>query len=108
MYLPTTPVSRETEASRIALGNLVKKAIAQLEAESFDKRRIWPLKEQFDSLLADNDFWSHQANSLATLATPDSMRTYRLANTLTENVEVTHRFHITPQLRAITPPHAAH
>src|SRR5690625_7088843 len=88
MYLPTTPVSRETEASRIALGNLVKKAIAQLEAESFDKRRIWPLKEQFDSLLADNDFWSHQANSLAVLATPDSMRTYRLANKLVENVEV--------------------
>ncbi|HLR86356.1 MAG TPA: hypothetical protein VK064_00565 [Wenzhouxiangella sp.] len=108
IYLPTTPVSRETEASRIALGNLVKKAVAQLEAESFDKRRIWPLQEQFDSLLADNDFWSHQANSLAILATPDSMRTYRLANKLVENVEVSDRFHIKPLLRAITFPQAAH
>src|SRR5690625_7619150 len=76
IYLPTTPVSRETEASRIALGNLVKKAIAQLEAESFDKRRIWPLKAQFDSLLAGNDAWSHQATCRAVAAAPGCTRTY--------------------------------
>ena len=81
IYLPTTPVSRDTEQSRIHLGNLVKKAIAQLEAAGLDKRRVLLLQEQFADLLDDDDFWSHQANSLAILATPESLRTYRMANT---------------------------
>ena len=108
IYLPTTPLSRETEASRINLGNLVKKAISQLEDNGFDKRRILPLQEQFDDLIADDDFWNHQANSLAILATPDSLRTYRMANKLTDAVEVSDRFHLKPLLRAVTFPHTAH
>ncbi|MCB1674987.1 MAG: hypothetical protein KDI01_01775 [Halioglobus sp.] len=108
VYLPTTPVSRETERSRINLGNLVKKAVAQLEAADFKKRRIVSLQEQFEDLLTDDDFWNHQANSLAILATPESMRTYRMANKLTEIVEVSDRFHLKPLLRAITFHHAAH
>ncbi len=108
IYLPTTPLSREVEASRINLGNLVKKAVSQLEASGFDKRRIVLLQEQFDDLLADDEFWSHQANSLAILATPESLRTYRMANKLSEIVEVSDRFHLKPLLRAITFPHVAH
>lgn len=108
IYLATTPLSRETEPSRINLGNLVKKAVAQLEATGFDKHRIVPLLEQFDDLLTDDDFWNHQANSLAILATPESLRTFRMANKLTDIVEVSDRFHLKPLLRAITFPHAAH
>lgn len=108
IYLPTTPVSRETEQSRISLGNLVKKAVAQLEEAGLDKRSIGALQEQFNDLLADDDFWNHQANSLAILATPESLRTYRMANKLTDIVEVSDRFHLKPLLRAITFPHAAH
>lgn len=108
IYLPTTPLSRETGASRINLGNLVKKAIGQLEAAGFDKRRIALLQEQFEDLLSDDDFWSHQANSLAILATPESVRTFRMANKLVDIVEVSDRFHLKPLLRAITFPHTAH
>lgn len=108
IYLPTTPRTREIEQSRINLGNLVRKAIGQLEDNGFEKRRIWSLQEQFDDLLADDEFWNHQANSLAILATPESLRTYRMANKLNEIVEVSDRFHLKPLLRAITFPHAAH
>lgn len=108
IYLPTTPVSRETEQSRINLGNLVKKAVAQLEEAGLDKRSVGALQAQFNDLLVDDDFWNHQANSLAILATPDSMRTYRMANKLKDIVEVSDRFHLKPLLRAITFPHAAH
>jgi len=108
IYLPTTPLSRETEASRINLGNLIKKAIGQLEAKGFEKRSILPLQEQFEDLLADEEFWNYQANSLAILATPESLRTYRMANKLADLVEVSDRFHLKPLLRAITFPHAAH
>lgn len=108
IYLPTTPLSREVEKSRINLGNLVKKAVGQLEARGLDKRRIALLQEQFDDLLGDDEFWSHQANSLAILSTPESLRTYRMANKLNDIVEVSDRFHLKPLLRAITFPHAAH
>lgn len=108
IYLPTTPLSRETGPSRINLGNLVKKAVAQLEAAGHKKGRIVLLNEQFEDLLADDEFWNYQANSLAILATPESMRTYRMANKLTDIVEVSDRFHLKPLLRAITFPHAAH
>lgn len=107
IYLPTTPVTQEIEKARIKLGNMVKEAVDQLEASGFDKRRLASLGEQFDDLLDDDDFWRTQANSLAILATPDSIRTYRLANALTQNVEVSDRFHLKPLLRAITFPHSA-
>ncbi len=108
IYLPTTPLTQDIEQSRINLGNLVKKAIGQLEEMCLDKRRVWPIQELFDTLLADDDFWNHQANSLAILATPDSLHTYRMANKLNAIVEVSDRFHLKPLLRAITFPHAAH
>lgn len=108
IYLPTTPVSRETDLSRTSLGNLIKKAVAQLEAAGFNKQRLTLLEEQFADLLADDEFWNYQANSLAILATPESIRTYRMANKLSDIMEVSDRFHLKPLLRAITFPHAAH
>lgn len=108
IYLATTPISRETEQTRITLNNLIKKAIKQLEALGTEKPRIQLLQQQFDDLLADQDFWDYQANSLAILATPESMRTYRLANKLQNTVEVSDRFHLKPLLRAVTFSHAAY
>ncbi|MFO7483352.1 hypothetical protein [Oceanibaculum nanhaiense] len=107
VYLKTTPLSQDADASRIELGNLAKQAREQLEAVGFDKRRLADIMEQFDDLADDDEFWRLQANSLAILATPDSFRTFRLANMLTPTVEVADRFHLKPLLRAITFPHSA-
>ncbi|ART79003.1 baeRF11 domain-containing protein [Oceanisphaera avium] len=108
IYLATTPLSRETEQSRVTLNNLVKAAVKQLTAAGIDKARIQLLQQQFDELLADKEFWDFQANSLAILANPDSLRTYRLANKLQSSVEVADRFHLKPLLRALTFPHSAY
>ncbi|MGV6872836.1 baeRF11 domain-containing protein [Pseudochelatococcus sp. B33] len=108
IYLPTTPVTQDIEASRIALGNLVKAAVGQLGESGFDKRRLAALQEQLDDLRADDAFWIYQANSLAIVATPDQLRTYRLANKLTEILEVSDRVHLKPLLRAVTFPHTAY
>ncbi|MEO9231213.1 MAG: hypothetical protein ABI216_20005 [Devosia sp.] len=108
IYVATTPVTQEIGKSRIALGNMVKTAIGQLEANGLDKRRLWPLQEYFEGVLADDEYWQHQAHSLAILATPDRIRTYRLANKLTDMVRISDRFHLKPLLRAITFPHSAH
>lgn len=109
IYLPTTPLGRESKQTRTHLNTLFKKAISQLEKTGYDKRQhIQALQDQFADLLADDEFWEHQANSLAILATPQSLRTYRLANKLTDIVEVSDRFHLKPLLRAITFSHTAH
>lgn len=107
LYLQTTPVTQDVEASRIEMGNLVKDAIAQTEALGLDKRRVAALGEQFDDLLDDDEFWRFQAHSLAVFATPERIATFRLANRLPSVVEVADRYYLKPLLRAITFPHDA-
>ena len=107
IYLPTTPVTRETAASRIELKNLSRQALAQLEASGFDRRRLAAIADQLNDLGADDVYWRYLAHSLAVLATPELMRTFRLPNRLAALAEVSDRFHLKPLIRAITFPHAA-
>jgi hypothetical protein len=107
IYVPTTPQTQHVGASKLALKNLAKNALDQLERGGLDKRRRTRIEDEFDALADDDDFWAVQANSLAVLATPDNMRTYRLATAVKETVEVSDRFHVNPLLRAIAfPQHA--
>lgn len=102
IYLETTPLTQASDASRIELGNMAKQAREQLEAMGLDKRRLAALMEHFDDLADDDEAWRVQANSLAVFATPDTLRTFRLANRLSPSVSVSDRFHLKPLLRAIT------
>jgi hypothetical protein len=107
IYVSTTPQTQNIKASRIAFQNLTQAALRQLDAAAFDKRRKAQLEAEIAALAADDAFWSFQAHSLAVLATPDSMHTFRLATAISDKVEVADRFHIKPLLRAIAfPQHA--
>ncbi|MEX1663257.1 hypothetical protein AB4874_16705 [Thioclava sp. 15-R06ZXC-3] len=107
IYLPTTPETQNVALSRISFGNLTRTALEQLDAADFDKRRRAALEEKLLALDEDDDFWRLQANSLAVLATPDSLRTYRLATEVTKTVEVSDRFYLKPLMRAMAfPQHA--
>jgi hypothetical protein len=101
IYLSTTPQTQHVTASRIAFGNLSKSALEQLDAAGFDKRRRALLEDELAALGEDEEFWRFQAHSLAVLATPDIIRTFRLATAITDTVEVSDRFHLKPLLRAI-------
>ena len=102
IYLETTPVTQQIDASRIALRNLAKSAFAKLEAADFDKLRLAHMAEEIDVLAGDDEFWRLQAHSLAVLIAPDVIRTFRLPNRLTTMIQVSDRFHLKPLLRAIT------
>jgi hypothetical protein len=107
IYVSTTPQTQHVGASRIALANLSRTAMQQLEAAGLDKRRIAMLEAELSALGEDDDFWSLQAHSLAVLATPDNIRTFRLATAVSDIVEVSDRFHLNPLLRAMAfPQHA--
>ncbi len=99
----TTPRPIEIE-----LKNLLKTAIAQMEAADTPKRSIWPISESVEALIDDDEFWVEQANSLAVFVTPERIRTFRLSNLLNNAVEVSDRFHLKPLLRSVTFPQNAY
>jgi hypothetical protein len=107
LYLPTTPLTQEAQADRIALGNLARDAIEQLRAGGRDAASIQAIAGQLDDLAADDDFWAYQARSLAVFVTPANLLTFRLANRLEPLVEVADRFHVKPLFRAVTAGHDA-
>ncbi|ARZ00676.1 hypothetical protein NE897_02050 [Yersinia ruckeri] len=108
IYLETSPLHQKLEASKIQLGNFIKQALQQVANKGLDKRRLALLEEELYSVLKDEDFWDLHARSLAILATPDSITTYRLANELPSQLEVSERFYLKPLLRALTFPHSAY
>ena len=108
IYLPTTPVTQETQADRTALKNALREAVGQLEAVDTDKRAIWPIEEAITEIVEDDDFWATQANSLAIFLGPDVLRTFRLPSRLEPTVQVSDRFHLKPLLRSVTFPQDAY
>ncbi len=102
IYLATTPLTEAAQSDRIGLKNLAREAIAQLQAAGIDKRSIWPIEAALEEVGSDDEFWAHQANSLAIFVTPDSLRTFRLPSRLQSAVHVSDRFHIMPLQRAVT------
>jgi Bacterial archaeo-eukaryotic release factor family 11 len=108
IYVRTTPLTQDTAVDRIELKNLLKAAVAEMEAGDVPKRSIWPIEQAVDALIDDDGFWAVQANSLAIFATPERIRTFRLPNKLTSMVEVSDRFHLKPLIRSVTFPHNAY
>lgn len=106
IYVETTPDS-SGEAERIAYKNGVREALAQLGDAG--KGNLAGLAEEL-AVLEDEDaeeFWRHQARSLAVFATPSSLRTFRLPNRLAPVAVGGTRFVVKPLLRAVTFPQTA-
>ena len=108
LYLPTSPLGQEAaDHDRLTLKNLGLDATRQMTAAGVDKRLIWPITEQLEDLVDDDDFWQLQARSLAVFVTPESIRTFRLPNHLEPVAQVSDRFFLKPLLRSVTFPHEA-
>lgn len=107
IYMPTTPVTSDAEAERIAFKNAAAEAVAALAAGGAARDEVGAVDEQLGHLVDDGVFWAHQAVSLAVFATPSRLRTYRLPNRLSATVAVGDRFVVKPLLRTTTFPQAA-
>lgn len=101
IYAPSSAKTQEAQADRIGFKNLAATAVEQLH-ESASKEDADSIEEALHDLIDDDDFWAHQANSLAVFASPDDHQVFRLANHLTESVHVASRFYVKPLLRTIT------
>lgn len=102
IYLPTTPLTQDAQADRIALKNLAGSAIEQARALDADKAAVAAIDEALADLVDDDEFWRFQAHSLAVLATPQETLTFRLPNTLHTVALAGDRFYLKPLLRALT------
>ena len=107
LVLPTTPITHDAQAGRIALRNLARSGAEHLLARGAAKRAVVEIEESLADLIDDDGFWAFQANSLAVYATADETLTFRLPNALTPIVVAGDRFFIKPLLRAITVPQSA-
>lgn len=114
IYLPTSPIPAQNDASRAEFKELAGKAIGQVRAsngenEGNDTRKaVAELEEHFSDLYDDRGFWQHLSHSLAVFADEDGLRTYRLPNRLSGFVEVGDRFFVKPLLRTVTFPQTAY
>ncbi|MDP2358310.1 MAG: hypothetical protein Q8M31_19930, partial [Beijerinckiaceae bacterium] len=72
IYLQTTPLSHESDASRIALKNAIREVRTQLQEAQVSTDRQAAVLQPVEALLEDYRFWQFQARSLGVLATPDS------------------------------------
>ncbi|MEO7121794.1 MAG: hypothetical protein ABI400_01490 [Lacisediminihabitans sp.] len=102
LYLPTSPIRGEAEASRIELKNLAREATRVLRDQGTSDEQIAAVEDHLDALIDDAEFWRYQARSLAVFVTPDHIRHYRLASELDRQVHVSDRFQLAQLLRAVT------
>lgn len=102
IYLPTTPLTQQVQADRIAFKNLIRSGLEQLASDHVAKPVVAAIEESLTDLLDDDEFWRFQANSLAVLASADETLTFRLPHALLPNVVAGDRFFVKPLLRAIT------
>ncbi len=108
IYLRTTPLTQDAQADRIELKNLMKHALAEMAQAEAPKRSVEAVQQKIEALIDDDAFWVDQANSLAIFADPESIRTFRLPNRLTNLVQVSDRYHLKPLIRAVTFPNNAY
>lgn len=107
IYVPTSPISSETQSSRIELKNHLATALAELESSGASRERLAEFEESISDLLDDSEFWNYQSYSLVVLSTPERTLTYRLPNRLPSVVDVSDRFFLKPLFRAATFPQTA-
>ncbi len=105
--LRATPVTQDVQMARIAFGNLASDALAQVGDDGLSTAAKRNLESNLADIAEDDDFWQFQSESLVVFATPDKVRTFRLPNHLTDDVQVSDRFHLSPLLRAVAFPHGA-
>jgi hypothetical protein len=107
IYLPTSPITPEADASRIAFKNLAGEAVARLREDGLAAAEREAVEQELEDLHDDPEFWTVQAHSLAVFADPRGLRSFRLPNQLTAALEVADRYYVKPLLRAVTFPQTA-
>ncbi len=96
IYLPTHPITPESDQDRIRLKNLLDEAERQVLVTGVRAPVARELLAPARELLEQGEFWSYQSDGLALFLAPNWSRTYRLPVAFAELVLVGERFHVKP------------
>ncbi|MDI2099703.1 hypothetical protein [Ruicaihuangia caeni] len=108
MYLPSSPMPRETDNTRVLFRSTVDQAKRRLAASGVDKDVVEQIIAPLSELESDSEFWRRQAHTLAVFAGAGVLRAFRLVNRLPERLSIGDRFDIGALLRATTFANAAY
>ena len=103
IFLPTSRVTRNTEADRIRLKNFRAQAFERLMAEHELRRPdAEALLEPLDELLDDGGFWPYLSDGLAVFLSPASHAVFRVRQSFEPHLALGERFVIKPLLPLLT------
>jgi len=100
LYQPTHRHHPDNQQDPIRFKNLVKTLEQSLRKE-YPTREVRPLRQPFNDLASDRNFWNHTQDGLAVLCAPDLFRIYKLQRPVPELAIVADSFHIKPLLRIV-------
>mgnify|MGYP000022014692 CR=1 FL=1 len=95
LYMPTHRSHPENMQDTIRYKNLVKQVKESL-VEKYPTAEIHKLLKPFETLLNDDEFWSHTSDGLAVLCSPELFEVIRLSMPVEELVIVSDSFHTKP------------
>ncbi len=105
IFLPTSPLPRETAEGRIRLKNLVRSACEDLEAQGMRRAEAEEICAPVRALVDDDTFWRETSAGLAIYVGMESgVQALRLGTDVPEHVVVGDRFYIRPLLPALKTP----
>src|SRR5659263_602320 len=91
LYQPTHRHLPETQQDPIRFRNLLR-TLEETLLDQQPKDEVRALLEPFSALAEDHEFWNHNQDGLAVLASRGLFRVYRLQHTVPERVVVAERF----------------
>jgi hypothetical protein len=101
IYLPASPLPKETDVARIALKSATAEVARTLDARGVPIAQCRKVIGQLEALESDDEFWSRQARGLAVFAAPGMLEAYRLLTETRRQVTTNDRFDIGVLLRAV-------
>ena len=105
IYLPTTPISPDAQADRIALKNLASDAVSRLEAvPEVSAAAVAEIEDELADLVDDDSFWENQAQGLAIVVTAEHLSIFRLPTPVVAQVHVSDRAFLKPLLSITSHP----
>jgi hypothetical protein len=99
-YQPTHRTHPHAQQDAIRYKNLLRKVEHSLR-EKYSRREVAPLLKPFQMLADDHQFWQHQRDGLAILASTVRLDVFRLQRPVKELVVVADSFHVKPLLRML-------
>ncbi len=103
LYVPTRRTSSEWETNRLRFRGALERA-EELLAADYELSTYRPLLEALRPLMDDQEFWLHQADSLAVFRSPDHQKVLRLPTRVEELVVVAPSFHTRPLVQLLQSP----